>query len=158
MLSTKQRSILYHYFFLLWYDMVGDRTHYSLTTRRTLYHWATVTLKLITWYMPTSTIPHLVHTGRSPYTPTHMVQTQLSYRQDAWNDIRCSDKCGKSMKCQILHEGLATDTLKVQSSDCPKLHCALWHYVISRLLLDYTSFQVRQTGCRHFNYQYNIKE
>jgi len=76
-----------------------------------------------TWYMPASTIPRLLHTGRSPYTPTHMVQTQFT--QNALNDVRCSDKCGKSMICQIMHMGLDIDTLKIQSSDWPKLHCAL---------------------------------
>jgi len=43
---------------------------------------------------------------------------------------------------------IASDIIKIQSSDWPKWHCVLWRYVISHLLWYKTSIQmVRQTGC-----------
>jgi len=47
---------------------------------------------------------------------------------------------------------------KIQSSDWPKWPCALLRYIIARLLLKWTSFQMlRQTGCSYVNWRiYNL--
>jgi len=77
--------------------------------------------------------------------------SQLTYRQNAWNDIQCSNKCGKACYVKTLHVRIANDTNKIQSFDWPKWHCAIY-YIMSRLLLDKTSFQmVQQKICRYAN-------
>ena len=78
--------------------------------------------------------------------------SQLTYRQNAWNDIQCSNKCGKACYVKTLHVSIANGTNKIQSFDWPKWHCALRRYIISHHLLDKTSFQmVQQMICRYVN-------
>ena len=38
---------------------------------------------------------------------------QLTLRQNAWNDVCCSDKCGESMLCQTLHVHLDSETQNI---------------------------------------------
>jgi len=79
--------------------------------------------------------------------------TQLPYRQNTSKDVLCSDKCGKSVT-QTLHVLVASKIQKIQYSDWPKCRCALWHYVISHILLNQMSFQmIWKTSC-----QYNSRQ
>ena len=58
----------------------------------------------------------------------------------------------ESMIHPTQHVCVASNTLKVQSSDWRKKHRAFWCYIISSFFSDPTSFlTVRQTGCRSVN-------
>jgi len=64
----------------------------------------------------------------------------FTYRPNAWNDVRCFDKCGKT--CDVKH---CMCVLPAINKRC----YALWRYVNSRLESDHrTSFQA---FCRYVN-------
>ena len=76
----------------------------------------------------------------------------LLYWKNAWNDVRCFDKCRKARYLKYCMCPLPI-LKKNQSSDWPKWCYMSWRKVISCLFLYKTSFKmVQQAGRRYINH------